>query len=65
MDKRQVHDGETAYFFSRKTFISLLESATDRWGFAWFLQAGGADIDPEETKGLSEALDPLLDLNVY
>ncbi len=60
-----VHDGETAYSFSRATFMSLLESATDRWGFSWFLQAGGADIDPEETKGLSDALDPLLDLIVY
>jgi hypothetical protein len=60
-----VYDGGTAYVFSLKAFISLLESSTDRWGFAWFLQAGGADIDPEEIKGLSEALDPLLDLNVY
>jgi hypothetical protein len=43
----------------------LLENATDRWGFAWFSQGTGAARDPDEPKGLSEALDALLDLRVY
>ena len=60
-----VHDGEKAYLFSLNAFIALLENATDRWGFAWFLQPAGAAGDLDETKGLSDTLDALLDLHVY
>ncbi len=60
-----VYDGENAYLFSFHDFTALLDHATDRWGFAWFLQAAGAGVDLEETRGLSDALDALLDLHVY